>query len=180
MNLIISSILENKFNVYVNLYKEVNRMKIENKKQNNILLIGGISVGLMCWSFLSFSAYILNEPLKEKVTNVKQMLLLSGANLFSYWVGLFIVDSIKFTIFILMIYPLFLFIEPRYTYFFILFALSDKAISTNSAVTILALFIFAHVAASPIICAKSLNLVESLSWLSASREEYSIIFATAV
>ena len=121
MNLIISSILENKFNVYVNLYKEVNSMKIENKKQNNILLIGGISVGLMCWSFLSFSAYILNESLKEKVTNVKQMLLLSGANLFSYWVGLFIVDSIKFTIFILMIYPLFLFIEPRYTYFFILF-----------------------------------------------------------
>ena len=65
------------------------------------------------------------------------------------------------------------------SYFLTLSILFSNALSTNSAVTILDLAIFAHVAASPIICAKSLNLVESFLWLPASFEEYSIILAIA-
>ena len=123
MNVLISSIFEKEFNINITLNKELTKYPIVSERDNKeiVLTIGGFSVALLGISFLSFSAYIMLEPLKEKVYNVKQMLILSGANLFSYWAAMYIVDIIKFLIFIALIYPFFLFIDVKYSYFFILF-----------------------------------------------------------
>ena len=44
----------------------------------------------------------------EKRTNIKHLLYLSGANIFSYWVGFFIVDYIKLFIFaVFLIIPVY-------------------------------------------------------------------------
>ena len=48
------------------------------------------------------------EKIKEKRTNIKHLLYLSGSNIFSYWVGFFIVDYIKLAIFaVLLIIPIY-------------------------------------------------------------------------
>ena len=48
------------------------------------------------------------EKIKEKRTNIKHLLYLSGSNIWSYWIGFFIVDYIKLIIFdIFLIFPIF-------------------------------------------------------------------------
>ena len=42
---------------------------------------------------------IISEKIKERVKNIKHILYLSGANLWSYWGGFLVVDAIKMTIF---------------------------------------------------------------------------------
>ena len=48
------------------------------------------------------------EKIKEKRTNIKHLLYLSGSNIFSYWIGFYFVDYIKLFIFsIFLILPVF-------------------------------------------------------------------------
>ena len=68
-------------------------------------------------SFTSFSGYGLNKIVKEKETNVKHLLYLSGGNMFSYWCGFFIVDMIKYFIIIIISFAILL---PYNFNFFIL------------------------------------------------------------
>ena len=63
----------------------------------------------------------MNQPLKEKIHKIKQMLYLSGVKMFSYWLGMYIVDIIKFLIFLLIVFPFFLYIDHTFGYLFILF-----------------------------------------------------------
>ena len=72
---------------------------------------------LMLWNiFISLSGYMLNTPLKERINNIKHLLKLSGANMFIYWLSLFIVDLIKYIIFILTVFPLLIHLDKVYTY----------------------------------------------------------------
>ena len=55
-----------------------------------------------------FLGGLMLEKIKEKRTNIKHLLYLSGSNIFSYWIGFFIVDYIKLVIFtIFLILPIY-------------------------------------------------------------------------
>ena len=67
----------------------------------NILLI-------LIFTFISFSGFGLNKIVKEKETNIKYLLYLSGANMYSYWFGFFIVDIIKYFIIVIISFSIIL------------------------------------------------------------------------
>ena len=59
-----------------------------------------ILVAFQLGFIFSFSASlylgsIISEKIKERVKNIKHILYLSGANLWSYWGGFLVVDAIK-------------------------------------------------------------------------------------
>ena len=125
MNMIISSIFEKQYGIKfsLNTINDYPRAQgyIDSDKKDLNFTIGIASVFLLWYSFLSFGGYIMLQPLKERIYNVKHMLYLSGANMFSYWSAMGIVDFLKFMIFIILILPLFLYLDVKYGYLFILF-----------------------------------------------------------
>ena len=63
---------------------------------------------ILMFTFISFYGFGLNRIVKEKETNVKQLLYLSGSNMYSYWFGFFIVDIIKYFIIIILSFSIIL------------------------------------------------------------------------
>ena len=60
------------------------------------------------FGFVIFLGGLMLEKIKEKRTNIKHLLYLSGGNIFSYWIGFFIVDYLKLLIFsVLLILPVY-------------------------------------------------------------------------
>ena len=75
-------------------------------------LMGMYSLLAVCiinfFGLVLFLGGLMLEKIKEKRTNIKHLLYLSGSNIFSYWVGFFIVDYIKLAIFaVLLIIPIY-------------------------------------------------------------------------
>ena len=60
------------------------------------------------FGFVVFLGGLMLEKIKEKRTNIKHLLYLSGNNIFSYWLGFYIADYLKLIIFtILLIIPVY-------------------------------------------------------------------------
>ena len=67
--------------------------------------------------FVIFLGGLMYEKIKEKRTNIKHLLYLSGGNIWSYWIGFFIVDYIKLLFFnLLLILPIY-YVNGAATYF---------------------------------------------------------------
>ena len=72
------------------------------------------------FGYIIFLGGLINDKIKERKTNIKHLLFLSGSNPWGYWIGFFIVDYVKLLIFsILLVIPIF-YISPRGGYYFLL------------------------------------------------------------
>ena len=70
-------------------------------------------------SLISFSVFGLNKIVKEKENNIKNLLYLSGSNMYSYWYDFFIVDIIKYFIFIILSFIILL--PYNFSFFILIF-----------------------------------------------------------
>ena len=123
--LIVSSFLKNEYNIDAMILS-----KIESKKELTIyeeykiyqdtltvLFITCIGSGL---GFIIYLGGRFNEKIKERTTNIKHLLYLSGSNSLSYWISFLIIDYIKLFIFtILLVIPIY-YISSIASYYFFL------------------------------------------------------------
>jgi ATP-binding cassette subfamily A (ABC1) protein 3 len=69
---------------------------------------------LFWFGFQSLAGYMTMQPLKERLYNIKHLMYLSGSNMVAYWLGMFVVDFIKYSIFIVLIYPLLMVLSSNF------------------------------------------------------------------
>ena len=111
--LFISSFLKKEYNIDATILPEIEFNPLGANSEgflNNMM--DSMAMIIVClinfFGFVIFLGGLMFEKIKEKRTNIKHLLYLSGSNIFSYWVGFYIVDYIKLTIFsILLILPVY-------------------------------------------------------------------------
>ena len=122
--LFVSAFLKNNYNIDAAIIPEIS-VNIISGNQENIDFLSFfkdfIVLIIVClislFGFVIFLGGLMLEKIKEKRTNIKHLLYLSGSNLFTYWLGFFIVDYIKLLFFnILLIFPIY-FVNGVATYF---------------------------------------------------------------
>ena len=103
-NMIYQAIMEhNSVPVTINFSNTISSITVYSPSLSELFLNNYCFV--IIWnSFLSFGGYILIQPLKERIYNVKHMLYLSGANMFFYWFAMTLVDFVKYLIFFVIIF----------------------------------------------------------------------------
>jgi len=88
--------------------KEDNIITRKNEKYKTLDLIITICVGSL-FGYALFLGGLINEKIKERKTNIKHLLYLSGSNSWSYWLAFFIIDYLKLLIFsFFMIIPIYI------------------------------------------------------------------------
>ena len=117
MNLILSSLLEQN-NIKTNFIEKYSNIptgsKPDDLKDFQKLFILFYSLILVWNSFMSISGYMITTPLKERINNIKHLLYLSGSNMFAYWLSLLIMDTVKFMIFLILIFPLLISVNSQF------------------------------------------------------------------
>ena len=113
--LIVSSFLKNNYNINAVILKDIELNQISdngiketlwNFFKDFIVLIVICLIAL--FGFVIFLGGLMFEKIREKRYNIKHLLYLSGSNLWSYWIGFFIVDYIKLFFFnIFLILPIY-------------------------------------------------------------------------
>ena len=100
--LIVSSYLKKEYDINAAIFDEIINMQI-----NEVGTIDSMQISIMfsiCFacvvSLCIYLATIIAEKIRERVKNIKQILYLSGTNIWSYWGGFLIVDVSKMLIFI--------------------------------------------------------------------------------
>ena len=111
--LFVSSFLKKEYDIKASIFTEIEFNHFSSNAGEFIdNLMGMISLAIIClinfFGFIIFLGGLMLEKIKEKRTNIKHLLYLSGSNIFSYWIGFFYVDYIKLLIFsILLILPIY-------------------------------------------------------------------------
>ena len=112
--LFFSAFLKNNYNIKAIIFPEINFETISGLDFNYLIdfILDSIILIIIClitlFGFVIFLGGLMFEKIKEKRTNIKHLLYLSGSNIWSYWIAFFIVDYIKLLIFtILLILPIF-------------------------------------------------------------------------
>ena len=104
--LLFSSILKNDYGLDVVIFPEITYNSVSQNEgeeelanfiSNSIVLI--IVCFISLFGFVVYLGGLMFEKIKEKRTNIKHLLYLSGNNIFSYWLGFFIVDYLKLCVF---------------------------------------------------------------------------------
>ena len=111
--LFFSAFLKKEYDIKATILTEIeyNPLSIGINDSANILMDSLVLI-LICvinfFGFIIFLGGLMLEKIKEKRTNIKHLLYLSGSNMFSYWIGFYIVDYLKLIIFsILLILPVY-------------------------------------------------------------------------
>ena len=123
--LVVSAFLKNEYGIDATIFMKMEieeKMNVgDNDKMNESTI--GILVIVCFGSVFGFVIYLgglINEKIKERKTNIKHLLYLSGSNPWSYWVAFFIIDYIKLIVFtILLIIPIY-YINSTGGYYFLL------------------------------------------------------------
>ena len=111
--LFVSAFLKESYNIDATIFKEITFQTIsENDNELTDILKETIILVIVClinfFGFVIFLGGLMLEKIKEKRTNIKHLLYLSGNNIFSYWLGFYITDYIKLIFFtILLIIPIY-------------------------------------------------------------------------
>ena len=99
--LIVSAFLKKEYDINAAIFDE-----IINIRMNDIASIDPMQLTVMfeicfatSFSLCIFLASIISDKIKERIKNIKQILFLSGTNIWSYWCGFFAVDVVKMIIF---------------------------------------------------------------------------------
>ena len=122
---IVSAFLKNEYNIDATILSKIlykKEMSIGDDKRMNedtisVLII--VCLGSV-FGFVIFLGGLINEKIKERKTNIKHLLYLSGSNSWSYWLSFFIIDYLKLIIFtVLLIIPIY-YISSSGGYYFLL------------------------------------------------------------
>ena len=109
--LVVSAFLKKEFGIDAVIFNKIGineEIRIKDKDIEKIFLFGFLCIGSLN-GYIIFLGGLINEKIKEKKTNIKHLLYLSGNNLWSYWMGFFIIDYIKLLIFsIILVIPFFI------------------------------------------------------------------------
>ena len=122
--LAVSAFLKNSYNIDAVILHELElnsfsdngfREKVWNFFKDFVVLIVVCLIAL--FGFVIFLGGLMFEKIREKKNNIKHLLYLSGSNIWSYWLGFFIVDFIKLIFFnIFLIFPIY-YVSGVGTYF---------------------------------------------------------------
>ena len=112
--LFFSAFLKEEYNIDATIFPEIHYSIVGgNSKDENIgsqltnLIVLIIVCLISLFGYVIFLGGLMFEKIKEKRTNIKHLLYLSGSNIFSYWIGFFIVDYLKLLFFnVLLILPI--------------------------------------------------------------------------
>ena len=122
MNTLVSSAYLKSLGINAILFEEYANFKsYSNMSLENSTAFLFMAIAILIFSFISFSSYSLNQIVKEKETNIKHLLYLSGANMNSYWLGFLVVDLIKYFIFILISFTILISISKLFLSYLPLF-----------------------------------------------------------
>jgi len=132
--LLVSAFLKREFGInaiFLNKIK-TNKGIIEGKNfkidNNEYLLLQIFCLGYI-YGYIIFLGGLINEKIKERKTNIKNLLYLSGSNSWSYWISFFIIDYLKLLVFtILLMIPFFTIINSEilnFFYYFLIFNASS-------------------------------------------------------
>ena len=123
--LVVSSFLKNEYGIDATIFMKnelEEQMDVGDDEKMNESTIG-ILVIVCIGSVFGFVIYLgglINEKIKERKTNIKHLLYLSGSNPWSYWMAFFIIDYIKLIVFtILLIIPIY-YVNSKGGYYFLL------------------------------------------------------------
>ena len=116
MNLVMSAYFEKYYNMKITLGTSYAGITGKTDVMNfgdtiELLLKIIICLFLLVVGFQSFSSYILLTPLRERISNIKHLLYLSGANMLAYWVNIFFIEVFKALCFLLFVTPIFLYMQ---------------------------------------------------------------------
>ena len=135
--LFVSAFLKKEYDIDATIFKEVshNKVKGDSSVQSLVnLFTNSFVLILVClislFGFVIFLGGLMFDKIKEKRTNIKHLLYLSGGNIFSYWIGFFIVDYLKLLFFnILLIFPIFFVNDSAYYFGLDMLAISLSSLS---------------------------------------------------
>ena len=122
---VVSAFLKKHFDIDAIIFSSVEEKKEMSIGKNRE--IDGNTVGVLIivcigsvMGYIIYLGGLVNEKIKERKTNIKHLLYLSGSNSFSYWLSFFIIDYFKLLIFtILLIIPIF-YVNSTGGYYFLL------------------------------------------------------------
>ena len=99
----ISSFLKKEYNINAAIFVELENIISQDIGGSGINASELSTMFTLCFAcIISLCIYlgsIMAEKIKERVKNIKHILYLSGANLWSYWCGFYVIDLIKILIF---------------------------------------------------------------------------------
>ena len=98
--LLVSSFLKKKFGISAIILNEIELSTYEIKEVRISYIIRYIGI---LTGYVIFLGGLTNEKIKERKTNIKQLLYLSGSKSWSYWMAFFIIDYLKLFIFSLFL-----------------------------------------------------------------------------
>ena len=109
--LFVSAFLKNEYNIEASILTEIEEKKSFRRKEDidSLSIVILVIVCMVCvFGYVIYLGGLINEKIKERTKNIKHLIYLSGGNLWSYWIGFFIVDYIKLLFFsILLVVPIF-------------------------------------------------------------------------
>jgi len=103
--LVVSSFLKKEFGINAIIFNEIKNREIFGINADKRIILFSLCIGSL-FGYISFLGGLINEKIKERKTNIKHLLYLSGSNPWSYWMAFFIIDYLKLLIFsFLLIIP---------------------------------------------------------------------------
>ena len=121
--LFVSAFLKNHYDIDATIFKTIEFSSLVDNGMESLseTLSDSIVLIIVClislFGYVIFLGGLMFEKIKEKRTNIKHLLYLSGNNIWSYWIGFYIVDYLKILFFnIFLIIPIF-FVSGAATYF---------------------------------------------------------------
>ena len=121
--LFVSAFLKNYYDIDATIFKTIKFSSLVDNGMESIseTLSDSIVLIIVClislFGYVIFLGGLMFEKIKEKRTNIKHLLYLSGSNIWSYWIGFYVVDYLKILFFnIFLIIPIF-FVSGAATYF---------------------------------------------------------------
>jgi hypothetical protein len=121
----VSSFLKNEYGIDAMIISSI-EMKTEMSigeeqkiNQDTISVLVIVCVGSV-FGFIIYLGGLVNEKIKERRTQIKHLLYLSGSDSITYWLAFFIIDYMKLVVYsILLIIPIY-YINSRGSYYFLL------------------------------------------------------------
>ena len=122
---IVSAFLKSEYNIDAAILSKMEfrkTMTIGDDKEmdsDTISVLIYVCIGSV-FGYVIYLGGLINEKIKERKTNIKHLLYLSGSNSWSYWLSFFIIDYIKLIIYtILLIIPIY-YVSSSGGYYFLL------------------------------------------------------------
>ena len=124
-NMILNEFYKKEYGNYFTIFDTFSGIKDDVKVLEDtkvMKLISGIFSVIMVWiSFNTFLSNMIKNPILNRINNIKHLLFLSGENIGAYWIGNFIIDFIKFIIYLFCLMLILVWFSDMYWYSLIIF-----------------------------------------------------------